>query len=81
MLTREGPFLSWLLAPLTGFANSGIMSPVKYWEIGADKLSAAGWSWGYCSAVTRHSWLCVVDAHGYGRRSSRLPIFGLTFTP
>jgi len=55
MLTREGPFLSWLLAPLTGFANSGIMSPVKYWEIGADKLSAAGWSWGYCSAVTRQA--------------------------
>jgi len=23
------------------------MPPVKYWEIVADKLSAAGWSWGY----------------------------------
>jgi len=23
----------------------------EYWEIIADKLSAAGWSWGYCSAV------------------------------
>jgi hypothetical protein len=28
------------------------MSPVKYWQAIADKLSAAGWSWGYCSAVT-----------------------------
>jgi len=25
---------------------------MQYWEIIADKLSAAGWSWGYCSAVT-----------------------------
>ena len=25
---------------------------MKYWEIVADKLSAAGFSWGYCSAVT-----------------------------
>jgi len=29
-----------------GLADSGIMPPVKYWEIVADKLSAAGWSWG-----------------------------------
>jgi len=29
--------------------------PMKYWEIIADKLSAAGWSWGYCSAVTRQT--------------------------
>jgi len=26
-------------------ADSGIMPPMKYWEIIADKLSAAGWSW------------------------------------
>ena len=25
---------------------------MKYWEVIADKLHAAGWSWGYCSAVT-----------------------------
>jgi len=31
---------------------------MKYWEVTADKLSAAGWSWGYCS----------VDAHREGRR-------------
>jgi hypothetical protein len=41
---------------------------VKYWEIIADKLSAAGWSWGYCSAVTRDGWRWIVDAHREGRR-------------
>ena len=34
-------------------ADSDIMLPVNYWEIIADKLSAAGRSSGYCSAVTR----------------------------
>ena len=46
-----------------GVANSGIMSPMKYWEIVADKLSAAGWSWGYYSAVTRDGCRWIVDAH------------------
>jgi hypothetical protein len=32
-----------------GFAEFGIMPPMKYWEIIADNLHAAGWSWGYCS--------------------------------
>ena len=41
---------------------------LKYWEIIADKLSAAGWSWGYCSAVTQDRWRWIVDAHGEGRR-------------
>ena len=36
---------------------------MKYWESAADKLSAAGWSWGYCSAVTRQGWRWIVDAH------------------
>src|SRR4029453_430152 len=40
----------------TGLADSGIMPPMKYWEVIADKLSAAGWSWGYCSAVTPYGW-------------------------
>jgi hypothetical protein len=31
-------------------ADSGIVPPMKYLEIVADKLHAAGWSWGYCSA-------------------------------
>ena len=52
-----------------GLAESGIMPPMKYWEIVADKLHAAGWSWGYCSAVTQHGWRWIVDAHkGDGRR-------------
>jgi len=42
---------------------------MKYWEIIADKLSTAGWTGGYCSAVTQHGWRWVVDAHcGDGRR-------------
>jgi hypothetical protein len=37
---------------------------MKYLEIVADKLSAAGWSWGCCSAVTKHGWRWwIVDAH------------------
>ena len=44
-------------------------APMKYWEIVADKLSAAGWSWGYYSAVTRDGWRWIVDAYrGDGRR-------------
>ena len=42
---------------------------VKYWEIIADKLSKAGWSLGWASAVDlkgRTIW--IVDAHGYGKR-------------
>jgi len=37
---------------------------MQYWEGIADKLHAAGWSWGYCSAVTRQGrrWW-VVDAY------------------
>jgi hypothetical protein len=43
--------------------------PLKYWEIIADKLTAAGWTGGYCSAVTAHGWRWVVDAYwGDGRR-------------
>ena len=36
---------------------------MKYWEIIADKLSAAGWSCGYCSTVTKDGWRWIVDAH------------------
>ena len=43
-------------------------SNMKYWQIVADKLSAAGWSWGYCSAVTKDGWRWIVDAHREGRR-------------
>jgi len=41
---------------------------MKYWEIVADNLSKAGWSWGYCSAVTHEDWRWIVDAHREGRR-------------
>jgi len=53
---------------LPGLADSGIMPPMKYWEIVDDKLSDAGWSWGYCSAVTRDGWRWIVDAHRESRR-------------
>jgi hypothetical protein len=52
-----------LLSHSTPLAKSDIMPPVKYQEVIADKFSAAGWSWGYCSAVTRDGWRWVVDAH------------------
>jgi hypothetical protein len=42
---------------------------VKYWEIIADRLSKAGWSLDWVSAVDsvgRMIW--IVDAHGYGKR-------------
>ena len=42
---------------------------MKYWEIIADRLSEAGWSWGCVSAIDsngRPIW--IVDAHGYGKR-------------
>ncbi len=44
-------------------------SLVKYWEIIADNLSKAGWSWGCVSAV--NSWgrtIWIVDAHRDGKR-------------
>ena len=31
-------------------------------------LSAAGWSWGYCSAVIKNEWWWIVDAHAHGKR-------------
>jgi hypothetical protein len=37
---------------------------VKYWELVADNLSKAGWSWGCVSAVTSEGRIIwVVDAH------------------
>ena len=41
---------------------------MKYWEVIADKLSAAGWWWGYCSAVNSDGWRWIVDAHRDDRR-------------
>jgi len=43
--------------------------PLKYWEIIADNLHKAGWSYGYVSALDREGrTIWVVDAHGYGKR-------------
>jgi hypothetical protein len=42
---------------------------LKYWEIIADNLHAAGWSLGWVSALDlegRTIW--IVDANGYGKR-------------
>ncbi|MGC1320749.1 MAG: hypothetical protein WA849_01070 [Candidatus Udaeobacter sp.] len=44
---------------------------MKHWEIIADNLSKAGWSWGCVSAIdfTRRT-IWIVDAHrGDGKRS------------
>jgi len=52
------------------------MPPMKYWEIVGRKLTAAGWTWGYCSAVTRQGWRWTVDAHREdGRAFIALPAF------
>ena len=42
---------------------------MKYWEMIADSLHKAGWSFGWVSALDfegRTIW--IVDAHGYGKR-------------
>jgi len=37
---------------------------IKYWEIIADNLSKAGWSWGYVSAIdSSGQTIWIVDAH------------------
>jgi hypothetical protein len=43
---------------------------VKYWEIIADNLSKAGWSWGCVAAVdSRSRTIFIADAHrGDGKR-------------
>jgi hypothetical protein len=42
---------------------------MKYWEMIADSLHKAGWSFGWVAALDfegRTIW--IVDAHGYGKR-------------
>ena len=42
---------------------------VKYWEIIADNLKKAGWSFGCVSAIDSNGrTIWIVDAHGYGKR-------------
>jgi hypothetical protein len=41
---------------------------MKYWEIIADRLSKAGWSLGWVSAIdSQGRTIWIVDAHGYGK--------------
>jgi hypothetical protein len=45
------------------------MRRVKQWEIIADNLTKAGWSYSYVSALDRKErTIWIVDAHGYGKR-------------
>jgi len=46
------------------------MHRVKYWEIIADNLSKAGWSWDYVSAIDSNGrTIWIADAHrGDGKR-------------
>jgi hypothetical protein len=47
-----------------GEKNSQNAARVKYWEIIADNLSKAGWSWGCVSAVdSNRGTIFVADAH------------------
>ena len=47
------------------------MPPMKYWEVVAKKLNAAGWTWGYWSVVTRNGWRWIVDAEIYKKPAIR----------
>jgi len=42
---------------------------MKDWEIIADNLSKAGWSYGYVSPLDQQGrTIWIADAHGYGKR-------------
>src|SRR5215469_11856944 len=50
---------------------AGVDSPgtMKYWEIIADDLTKAGWSWGCVSAVDAHGrTIWIADAHRGDRK-------------
>jgi hypothetical protein len=53
-----------------GRAGCSLSKGLKYWEIIADNLSKAGWSWGCVSTVDcRGRTIFVADAHrGDGKR-------------
>jgi hypothetical protein len=52
---------------------------VKYWEVIADNLSKAGWSWGCVSALdSRGRTIWIADAHrGDGRESQEISFLTL----
>jgi hypothetical protein len=45
-----------------------MMPPVRYWEVIADKLIAAGWAWEYCNTGGAEGELWIVAAHKNGQR-------------
>ena len=51
-------------------SKKGRIQRLKYWEIIADKLSKAGWSWGCVSTVdSRGQTIWIADTHrGDGKR-------------
>ena len=57
-----------------GLAESGIMPPMKYWEIVADKLSAAGWSWAIAAPLRRMAGVGSLIRH---REDGRRYMFSL----
>jgi len=50
--------------------TNGMIHRVKYWEIIADSLSKAGWSWGCVSAIdSERRTIWIADAHRHnGKR-------------
>ena len=64
--TRPGMF-SRAAFFLSGIRELAQFHCVKYWEIIADNLSKAGWTWGCVSAVDRDGrTIFVADAHRDG---------------
>jgi len=66
------------MSPWLQIVNAYNRNRVKYWEIIADNLSKAGWSWGCVSAVDSHGRTSfVADAHrDDGKRSRSLILSG-----
>jgi hypothetical protein len=64
-LSRGGPFDTPISALAFWKKNKrGTIHRVKYWEIIADDLSKAGWSWGGVSAIDSNGrTIFVADAH------------------
>src|SRR6184192_2168288 len=59
-----------ILSLLCEGKNRQNQRPMKYWEIIADNLSKAGWSWGCVSAIDSNGrTIWIADAHrGDGKR-------------
>jgi hypothetical protein len=60
----------YIILPLPYGAQKARIRRVKYWEIIADNLSKAGWSWGCVSALDSCGrTIFIADAHrGDGKR-------------